>query len=322
MSRTYSDLRPDLSLVHYHLMFWTVTSFFFFVIVQIVGKMSLYTACGGIKPSHQLPVIIDVGTNNEENLSDPYYLGLRQRRVRGPVYDELIQEFFEAAQDKFGKNVLIQFEDFGNINAFRLLEEFKGKACTFNDDIQGTAAVALAGIMSSSKVTGKMLSSHTYLFLGAGEAGAGIADLIAYAITKEDGSNIEDARKKIFMVDSKGLITSARKANLRHHKVKYAHDVNFNCPSLISAIEYLKPSVLIGVSAVPKAFDKEVCEMMAANNSRPVIFALSNPTLKAECTAEEAYTWTDGQAIFCSGSPFGEVTLKDGRTFKPGQGKR
>ena len=135
--------------------------------------MSLYTACGGIKPSHQLPVIIDVGTNSEENLSDPYYLGLRQRRIRGPVYDELIQEFFEAAQDKFGMNVLIQFEDFSNMNAFRLLEQFKGKACTFNDDIQGTAAVVVAGLMSTSKITGNTLSSHTYLFLGAGAAGAG-----------------------------------------------------------------------------------------------------------------------------------------------------
>jgi malate dehydrogenase (oxaloacetate-decarboxylating)(NADP+) len=285
-----------------------------------IGKLALYTACAGIHPSTVLPVHLDVGTNNERLLNDPYYLGLRQQRERGPAYDALVQEFFEAAQDKFGQSVLIQFEDFGNLNAFRLLHTWKDKACTFNDDMQGTAAVALAGLIASGALTGKKLSDHTFLFSGAGEAGTGIADLIAYAISQESDATLEEARKKIFLVDSKGLVTKARLEGLRHHKINYAHEVEKECRTLLEAINLLEPTVLIGVSAIAGLFDRAVCERMAELNERPIISALSNPTSKAECTAQQAYEWTDGCVIFSSGSPFDPVTLSDGRRFVSGQG--
>ena len=284
-----------------------------------IGKLCLYTACGGIDPAHVLPVHIDVGTNNEKLLHDPYYLGLKRNRERGQAYDDLIAEFFEAAQDKFGENVMIQFEDFGNLNAFRLLKQWENKACTFNDDIQGTASVALAGLLATIRVTGKELIDHTFLFAGAGEAGTGIAELIAFAISQESHVSMEEARSRIFLVDSKGLVTKARLEGLRHHKVNFAHDVP-SCPDLSSAVELLEPSVLIGVSAIPNTFTQEICKRMAKYNAQPIIFALSNPTSKAECTAMQAYEWTNGKAIFCSGSPFDPVELPDGRRFVPGQG--
>lgn len=284
-----------------------------------IGKLALYTACAGIHPANVMPVHIDVGTNAENHLKDPYYLGLKRKRERGPAYDALVAEFFQAAQDKFGRKVLIQFEDFGNLNAFRLLHTFQDKACTFNDDIQGTASVALAGLIASNAITNKKLSDHTFLFSGAGEAGTGIAELIAYAISIESNVPIEEARKRIYLVDSKGLVTADRLSELQHHKIPFAHNSK-PCTTLMCAICEVKPSVLIGVSAVPKTFNEEVCKKMAELNERPIIFALSNPTSKAECTAQEAYEWTEGAAIFSSGSPFDPVTLKDGRTFTPGQG--
>lgn len=285
-----------------------------------IGKLALYTACAGINPAHVMPVQLDTGTNTDAHLEDPYYLGLKQKRERGPAYDALVNEFFTACQDKFGDNVLIQFEDFGNLNAFRLLHEWQNKACTFNDDIQGTASVALAGLFASVKLTGKTLSEHTFLFAGAGEAGTGIADLIAFAVSTESGVSLEEARKKIFLVDSKGLVTDARLDGLQHHKLNYAHHVERECKTLMEAIDLLKPTGLIGVSAIPKMFDQSICETMAALNPHPIIFALSNPTSKAECTAQEAYEWTNGTCVFSSGSPFPPVTLADGRTFVPGQG--
>jgi malate dehydrogenase (oxaloacetate-decarboxylating)(NADP+) len=285
-----------------------------------IGKLALYTACAGIPPAQVLPVHLDSGTNNQDNLNDPFYLGLRRERERGPAYDEFVREFFEAAQDKFGRNVLIQFEDFGNRNAFRLLTEYQDTACTFNDDIQGTASVALAGLLASTELTGKALKEHKFLFAGAGEAGTGIANLIAYAVSNETGLTIQEARKNIFLVDSKGLVTKERMSDLQEHKVKYAHDVDRPCHDLLSSIDLVKPTALIGVSAQPNTFTKEVCEVMAKMNERPIIFALSNPTSKAECTAQQAYEWTNGTAIFSSGSPFEPVTLADGRTFVPGQG--
>lgn len=284
-----------------------------------IGKLALYTACAGINPAHVLPVHLDVGTNNPKNIEDPYYLGLKQARERGPAYDALVGEFFEAAKDKFGEDVLIQFEDFGNLNAFRLLDEWKDKSCTFNDDIQGTASVALAGLLASEKLTGKHLSEHTFLFAGAGEAGTGIAQLIAYAISLDQSISVEEARKKIFLLDSKGLVTKHRGEGLQHHKKDFAHDVD-ECSTLKAAIDLVKPTAIIGVSARPNTFDQEVCEKMAALNDHPIIAALSNPTSKAECTAEQAYKWTNGKAIFSSGSPFAPVTLEDGRRFVPGQG--
>jgi malate dehydrogenase (oxaloacetate-decarboxylating)(NADP+) len=243
---------------------------------------------------------------------------MKQPRERGPAYDALVGEFFEAAMDKFGKHVLIQFEDFGNLNAFRLLEQWKDKSCTFNDDIQGTASVALGGLLASEKLTGKKLSEHTFLFSGAGEAGTGIAELIAYAVSIELSIPVEDARKKIYLVDSKGLVTKNRLESLQHHKINFAHDVK-DCKDIKTAIEMIMPSAIIGVSASPGTFDQEVCEKMAAFHAHPIIAALSNPTSKAECTAEQAYTWTKGKCVFSSGSPFAPVTV-GGRTYVPGQG--
>ena len=288
-----------------------------------IGKLALYTACAGIPPQNVLPVHLDTGTNNVANLNDPYYLGLKRNRERGPAYDELVDEFFSAAQEKFGKNVLIQFEDFANQNAFRLLTKYQDSACTFNDDIQGTASVALAGLIASNRITGKSLFDHTYLFLGAGEAGVGIAELIAYAISIEnDNISIEKAREKIFLMDSKGLVTKNRVPQLQAHKTHYAH-TDFDgvepISNLETAIRQIKPSVLIGVSAQPKSFSGESLKEMARINERPIISALSNPTSKAECTAEEAYKYTGGKAIFSSGSPFDPVTY-NGKTFVPGQG--
>lgn len=293
-----------------------------------IGKLALYTACAGINPSHVLPVTVDVGTENEALLNDPYYLGLKQRRERGPAYDALVKEFFEAAKDKFGDDVLIQFEDFGNRNAFRLLEYWQDKACTFNDDIQGTASVVLAGLIASTRITGIPLKDQTFLFAGAGEAGTGIANLIAYAIAQESSSDttavtLEEARSRIFLVDSTGLVTKTRLNSgkaLQHHKIPFAHSVEHECQGLQAAVEMVKPTGLIGVSAVPGVFTESVCKRMAELNDRPLIFALSNPTSKAECTAKQAYKWTDGRAIFSSGSPFDPVTLDGRHYFVPGQG--
>jgi malate dehydrogenase (oxaloacetate-decarboxylating)(NADP+) len=284
------------------------------------GKLALYTACSGISPKHVLPVHLDVGTNNPTLIEDPYYLGLKQPRVRGPQYDALVAEFFEACKDKFGDDVLIQFEDFGNLNAFRLLDQWKDKACCFNDDIQGTASVALAGLLASERVTGKLLKDHTVLFSGAGEAGSGIAELIAYAIAQEGGITVDEARKKIFMVDSQGLITKKRYDQLQHHKKNFAHESVEDASDFLSAMDIVRPSVIIGVSAQPGSFDEDVCKKMVSFNDQPIIFALSNPTSKAECTAYEAYQYTGGKCLFASGSPFDPVTLHDGRRFVPGQG--
>nr|AIT70137.1 malic enzyme [Saccharina japonica] len=283
-----------------------------------VGKLALYTACAGVHPSQCLPVVLDVGTNNQAKLDDPFYIGHKRRRLTGPDYDAFIGEFIEAAVDKYGKSVMLQFEDFGNSNAFRLLYHWQEKVCCFNDDIQGTAAVALAGVLGSTALTGTAVEDHRFLFLGAGEAGAGIAELIAYAIHVETGKSMEECRKQIFMLDSKGLVCESRLHELQHHKLKFAHDVE-HVGDLLSAVKTLKPTVLIGVSTLPKSFNQAVIEEMSANNKRPVIFALSNPTSKAECTPEEAYTWSNGAAVFASGSPFDPVQFK-GKTLVPGQG--
>lgn len=280
-----------------------------------IGKLSLYTACARIHPAWCLPIMLDVGTENENFLKDPLYTGILQKRVRGEEYDKFIDEFIEATQKVF-PGVLVQFEDFANVNAFRLLEKYRNKICCFNDDIQGTAAVTLAGIYSALRITKKPLVEQTFLFLGAGEAGTGIGDLIVSAL-KAEGMDEESAKKRCFFIDSKGLVVKSR-TNLAEHKLKYAHDVPF-CPDLLSAIDMVKPTMLIGVSGMPQTFTEPVIRKMAALNERPVIFALSNPTSKAECTAEQAYTWSDGRAIFASGSPFPPVTY-NGKTFYPGQG--
>ena len=280
-----------------------------------VGKLSLYSACAGIHPEHCLPVMLDVGTNNEEFLNDPYYIGLRQRRLTGAAYDEFIDEFITTARATF-PGVLIQFEDFANHSAFRLLHKYRDKICMFNDDIQGTAAVALAGLFSALRASGNKLNDQTVLFLGAGEAATGIADLVVSAMMAEGACEAEALRRN-WLVDSRGLVVKNR-AGLTEHKLRYAHD-HAPVADFPSAIEALKPTAIIGVAAVGGAFTPEVLQTMARINERPIIFALSNPTSKAECSAEEAYRHTAGRALFACGSPYDPVKLGD-RIFVPRQG--
>lgn len=279
-----------------------------------VGKLSLYTACAGVPPETTLPVTIDIGTENTKLLEDPLYLGLRRRRLRGAEYDELIEEFVAAATETW-PGVLVQFEDFGNQNAFRLLEKYRDRVCTFNDDIQGTAAVTLAGLFSAMRAINGDLRKQTFLFLGAGEAGVGITDLIVSTLV-DLGVPLEQAKRQCWLVDSKGLVVKSR-TDLAVHKQRYAHDAPA-APTLLGAIEALRPTALIGVSGQASSFPREVIETMGRMNDRPIIFALSNPTANAECTAEEAYRWTNGRAIFASGSPFPQVEL-NGRRYIPGQ---
>ena len=279
-----------------------------------IGKLALYVACAGIQPNQCLPVMIDVGTNNPELLDDPLYLGLRQNRNQGNEYDELINEFIQTVQEIY-PDALIQFEDFLTPNAYRLLNKYRNEVLCFNDDIQGTAGVALAGVYASTRISGLKFSDLRIMFLGAGSAATGIADLLTYALQQE-GLTEPEARKQLWFVDIEGLVVKSRK-NLMPHNLPYAHDhppANF-----IQSIEQIKPHILIGATGFPGTFTQEAIELMAELNQRPAIFALSNPTSRAECTAEQAYAWTQGRAIFTSGSPFGEVEVYD-KTYKPGQG--
>ena len=280
-----------------------------------IGKLSLYTACAGVHPTECMPVMLDVGTNNEALLNDPLYNGLEQHRERGEAYDALLDEFVEAAQEVF-PGVLIQFEDFGNMNAFRLLEKYRDRVCSFNDDIQGTGSVALAGIISALRITGGKLADQRLLFLGAGEAGIGTADAFVAALV-EEGVPVEKAREQCCFFDTQGLLTS-RRANIAHHKQRFARDLE-PVESFLEAVKTLKPTAILGLSGQPGSFSQEIIEAMGEINERPIIFALSNPTSKAECTAEQAYRWTKGRAIFASGSPFDAVKIGN-KTHVPGQG--
>jgi malate dehydrogenase (oxaloacetate-decarboxylating)(NADP+) len=280
-----------------------------------VGKLSLYSACAGIHPEHCLPVMLDVGTNNEDLLNDPYYIGMRQKRLSGAAYDEFVDEFITAAREAF-PGVLIQFEDFANHSAFRLLHKYRDRICVFNDDIQGTAAVALAGLFSALRVSNGKLVDQTVLFLGAGEAATGIADLIVSAMMAQGASEAEALRRN-WLVDSRGLVVKNR-PGLTEHKLRYAHD-HAPISDFLSAIETLKPTAIIGVAAVGGAFTPDVLQAMARINDRPIVFALSNPTSKAECCAAEAYLHTGGRGLFACGSPYDPVKL-DGKTFVPRQG--
>jgi len=280
-----------------------------------IGKLALYTACGGIDPSQCLPVMLDTGTNTQDLIDDALYTGLKMPRIRGEDYDDLVEEFITAVQDVFPK-ALIQFEDFANRNAFRLLEKYQNRACVFNDDIQGTGAVALAGLYAAMRILNKPLSSQKILFLGAGEAATGIARLIVEALQAEGLSETE-ACQHCWFVDSKGLVVQSRQ-DLNAHKQPYAHDFEPQT-DFSSALQALQPTAIIGVSGQPGRFDQNVLQKMAEWNAQPIIFALSNPTSKAECTAEQAYQYTQGRAIFASGSPFKSVSF-NGHTFSPGQG--
>jgi len=288
-----------------------------------IGKLLLYNGCGGVDPLHTLPIQLDTGCNTPAVRNDPYYFGLDMDRVRGSAYDEFIDEFIQAVQKRFSPSTLIQFEDFAQGNAARLLTKYQYECCTFNDDIQGTAAVALAGIFSALRLPGveKDLSKHRFLFYGAGSAGIGIADLIVADLVTNNGVSKDEAKRSCWFLDSKGLIYAGR-ANLTDEKEKYAHE---NPPSLedktlLAAVRAIKPTALIGVSTIPNSFDTAILKEMCALNARPIVFALSNPTSKAECTAEACYRETNGRAVYASGSPFAPVTLDDGREFVPGQG--
>lgn len=286
-----------------------------------VGKLSLYTACAGIPPTMTLPVMLDVGTNNQELRENPFYIGLDHERVRGDRYDELVDEFVRAVSEHF-PHAVIQFEDFANQNAFRLLSKYRDDFRVFNDDIQGTAAVTLAGLNAAQRLIAadggpqQDLRDQKILFLGAGEAGVGIADLVVAAMV-ELGMDEAEARHRCWFVDSTGLVVAER-TGLAPHKLPYAHDFPAH-DDLLDAVQTLEPTALVGVSGQPQTFTQPVIEAMARINDRPIIFALSNPTSKSECTAEQAYTWSDGRAIFASGSPFEPVDM-NGRRFYPGQG--
>lgn len=279
-----------------------------------IGKLSLYTACAGIPPRQCMPVMLDVGTNNEVLRNDPLYLGVQQSRLNGDDYNALVEEFVDAVQDVF-PYALIQFEDFLTPNAYAVLNRYRDRVLCFNDDIQGTAAVALAGVQASCRITRNDFADLRIMFLGAGSAATGIADLLLAALIAA-GLDRQSARERLWFVDQFGMLVKGRD-DLAPHNRPYAHDVP-NVP-FADSIRQIKPQVLIGATGAPGVFTEAIVRLMGAINERPVIFALSNPTSQAECTAQQAYEWTDGRAVFASGSPFDSITLND-RVYHPGQG--
>jgi malate dehydrogenase (oxaloacetate-decarboxylating)(NADP+) len=280
-----------------------------------LGKLSLYTACAGVPPQYCLPLVLDVGTNNQSLLDDPFYLGLRQPRVRGDEYKGFVDEFVDAVETLYPK-CCIQWEDFANFNAVPILARYRDRICTFNDDIQGTAGIALAGILGALRITKQKLTEQRFLFLGAGSAATGIAELISLAMARE-GGDIAAAHSRNALFDINGLVVSSR-TDLADFQKPFAQNRG-PVATFVEAIKDFRPTGIIGVSTVPKLFSREVIEAMAAINERPIIFPYSNPTSRSECTAEEAYRWSDGRAVFASGSPFPPVEIA-GRRFVPGQG--
>jgi len=290
-----------------------------------IGKLCLYTLCAGVSPHNTIPITLDVGTDNEERLNDPLYLGLRHKRIRGDEYQEFIDRFVAAFQKVFPKAIL-QWEDFLKGNAIKQLKRFKDKLCTFNDDIQGTAGVVLAGLYSALRITRKPMREQRIVFAGAGASAQGISDLLVSAMMEESLTR-EEAIKRIWTTDSKGLVTRAR-TNLEDFKATYARDIeetaNYKVKdrgniTLAEVVENVKPTILIGTSGTPGTFTRQVVELMAKVNERPIIFPLSNPTSKAECTAEDGIHWSEGRAILATGSPFDPV-VHNGKRHRIGQG--
>ena len=279
-----------------------------------IGKLALYTAAGGIPPSQVLPILLDVGTDNEELRERSFYLGLRRPRMTGDAYLGFMDEFVGAVGEVFPE-ALLQFEDFATANALSLLARYRDRICTFNDDVQGTAGVALAGLLAALRVTGEPLTEQTLLFVGAGSANTGIGDLIVDAMVA-DGLSPEAARGRCWFMDSKGLIVAGRD-RLKPHTLPYAHP-HAEVPDLVGAVRALRPTALIGATGRRGIFSEEAVRALADQRERPILFALSNPTSRSECTAEEAYAWSEGRALFASGSPFDPVD-REGRTHVTGQ---
>ncbi len=282
-----------------------------------IGKLALYVAGGGVYPCKTLPILLDTGTNNEELLADPLYLGLNQHRIGDDEYYEIVDEFVNAVQDRWPK-ALIQWEDFTNDHAFPILNKYREDVLCFNDDIQGTGAVALSGLLGGMRMKEEKLADQRIIFYGAGSAAVGIADMIVAGIVEESGMSEEEARKRFWLIDSQGLVVKNGPRPLQDHKVPYARDEAL-VDNLMDVIKAVKPTILVGVSGQGQTFTPEIIKEMLNYSKQPIIFALSNPTSKSECTAQEAYKWTKGKAIFASGSPFDPVRMK-GKIFVPGQG--
>jgi malate dehydrogenase (oxaloacetate-decarboxylating)(NADP+) len=279
-----------------------------------IGKLQLYTACAGVPPQYLLPMYLDAGTNNEQYLHDPLYLGMHKTRPPTEELYSFVDEFVEAVQEVFPK-CCIHFEDWTGVDAVRLLQRYRDKYCVYNDDVQGTAGITLAGMINAAKIKGTNLKDEKYLFLGAGSAGIGLANLLCSALVAQ-GMTLKDAQSRVYMFDVNGLLESTR-TDLVDFQKPYAHK---HAPTrdFVTAIESIKPTTIIGVSTVGGAFTQTVIEAMSRINERPVVLALSNPTEKAECTPEQAYTWSKGKAIYAAGVQFPPVHL-NGQTFLPGQ---
>jgi malate dehydrogenase (oxaloacetate-decarboxylating)(NADP+) len=279
-----------------------------------IGKLQLYTACAGVPPQYLLPMYLDAGTNNEQYLHDPLYLGMRKTRPPTAELFAFVDEFVEAVQEVFPK-CCIHFEDWTGVDAVHLLQRYRDKYCVYNDDVQGTAGITLAGMINAVKLKGTKLKDEKYLFLGAGSAGIGLADLLCSALVAQ-GISLKEAQARIYMFDVNGLLEASR-TDLVDFQKPYAHE-HAPTKDFVAAIESIKPTTIIGVSTIGGAFTQKVVESMSRINDRPVILALSNPTEHAECTAEQAYSWSKGKAIYAAGVQFAPVHYQ-GQTFLPGQ---